>query len=151
VAGDINIPAFARQIIKEGRSANSGLTELKALGAGIRRQDWLSIVREVRTAMESQATGIDRPGHRRPYRREILVMSTTVATGFIQYVDVWVKDGDTGEIGIRPYGIRTDDLMTHDDAIETALDRMTEHSGDYNEMILGGTYMATYELIPVNP
>lgn len=143
-----NLAAYAKGAIKRGLSANAALDELKSAGLGVRRQDWLALVREVRGALESQATGMDRPSNRRPYRKELLFMTTTTATGFIQYVDVWVKDRDSGEIRPRPYGIRTDDLISHGDAIETAMDRMAQFAEGYNEIVLGATYMATYELVP---
>lgn len=140
--------AYARDALRRGLSANQALRELRAAGQGIRRQDWLSLYRQLDDTLKSRATGIDRPGGRRPYQREILVMSTATATGYLQYVDVWVKNRSTGEISARPYGIATDDLMTHDDAIETAVDRMQAFADDYDEVILGGTYLTTYMMVP---
>jgi hypothetical protein len=75
-------------------------------------------------------------------------MTTVSAAGFMQYVDVWVKDRDTGEIRIRPYSIRTDELMTRGDAVATAIDRMETHADGYGERILGALYTATYILVP---
>lgn len=134
--------------VKRNLSANESLRELRDLGYGIRRQDWLALVREVRGTLETRATGMGRDGTRRPTRSEIFVMTTVIETGFMQHIDVWVKDRETGEIGIRPYSIRTDELMTHDDAIETALDRMAAHAENYGETILGGSYLGTYILVP---
>lgn len=137
--------------VKRGLSANEGLRQYLQAGGHVRRQDWLALVREVRGTLETRATGIGRQGDRKPTRSEIFVMTTVLETGYMQHVDIWVKDRETGEIGIRPYSIRTDDLLTHDDAIETALDRMAVHAENYNETILGGSYLGTYILIPKRP
>ncbi len=145
---DNSLIAYIRQAVRNGESANASLVALRQSGSGIRRQDYLNLYREVSGAIKSQLTGIDRPGNRRPTRKETMFMTTATATGFMQYVDVWVKDRETGEIYPRPFGLRTDDLMTHDDAIETALDRMLGHADKYNETILGASYMATYEFVP---
>lgn len=138
----------AIRAVKDGMSANESLRQLRAAGSGIRRADWLALVREVRDTLESNATGIDRPGWRKPLTSEILVMTTVVETGFMQHIDIWVRDNESGEIRIRPYSIRTDDLLTHDDAIETALDQFAGHAKRYGETILGGSYLSTYVLIP---
>lgn len=134
--------------VKRNLSANEALRELRDLGYGIRRQDWLALVREVRGTLETRATGIGRQGDRKPTNSEIFVMTTAIETGFMQHIDIWVKDQETGEIRIRPYSIRTDDLMTHDDAIATALDNFGVHAKKYGETILGASYLGTYILIP---
>lgn len=145
---DNTLIGYIRQAVRNGESANRSLEALRQTGHGIRRADYLALYREVSGAIKAQLTGIDRPGNRRPTRREIAFISSATATGFMQYVDVWVKDRETGEVYPRPYGLRTDDLMTHDDAIETALDRMVQHAEKYNETVLGASYMATYEFVP---
>lgn len=132
-------------------SANEALRQLRAEGNGIRRQDFLTLVREIRGQLEAQSLGYDRRGDRRPYRREIQFFFGASVTGFVQYIDVWVKSHETGEVYPRPYGLRTDELMTHDDAVATALDRYSEHADKYGESILGASYMATYEYIPGLP
>lgn len=133
--------------VKRGLSANESLRQMRAAGSGIRRQDWLALMREVRGQLEANATGINRPGNRRPLSSEILVMTTVVETGFLQHIDIWVKSHETGEISIRPFTIKTDELLTHDDAIETALDQFGKHADHYGETILGGTYLSTYVMV----
>lgn len=142
---------FATFIVKEGLSANEGLAQLRAMGHGVRRADWLDMVRTVRDNLDEIAASQTRTGNRRPYRKEIMFMATAGVTGFMQHVNIWVKDNDTGEIFPRPYSIRTDDLMTHDDAIETALDRYADSAEHYGQKILGATYMTTFELGPEQP
>lgn len=133
---------------KAGLSANQGLEAAKAADVSIRRQDWLALYREVRAALKAGAIETMQPLGRRPYATEFKVMSTVEATGFMQYVDVWVKDRETGEIRIRPYSIRTDFVMTRADAVATTLDRMQEHADAYGERILGAVYTGTYILVP---
>lgn len=138
----------AIRAVKEGLSANESLRQLRAAGSGVRRQDWLALMREVRDQLEVNAVGMTRPGNRAPLASEIFVMTTVIETGFMQHIDIWVKSHETGEIGIRPYSIRTDDLLTHDDAVETALDQFGAHADNYGETILGATYHSTYILAP---
>lgn len=133
---------------KAGLSANAGLERAKAADVSIRRQDWLALYREVKAALKAGAIDTMQPLGRRPYATEFKVMSTVEATGFMQYIDIWVKDRETGEIRIRPYSIRSDEPMIRADAVATALDRMAEHADFYGERILGAVYTGTYILVP---
>lgn len=148
---DNEVRNWALRATKGRISANEALRELKAVDAGIRRQDFLALVREFRDDLSLNLKGIDRPGSRRPYTREMTFVTSSVATGYTQMVDIWVKDVETGEIYSRPYGIRTDDLMTHDDAIETALDRYQQHADFYGQSILAATYAGTLRWTPAQP
>lgn len=139
---------FALAAAKGRMSANAALAAARLEGVGLRRADFLTLVRQFRTTLETNATGIDRPGYRKPRPSEILVAHSVTATGFMQYIDVWVRGHETGDIYVRPYGLRTDTLMTHDEAIGIALDRYSEFAGIYGESILAGTYMGTYEFRP---
>lgn len=138
----------AIRAVKEGISANQALRDLRAAGSGIRRGDWLALMREARGQLEANASAFNRIGNRIPASSEVFIMTTVTGTGFLQHIDIWVKDHETGEIRIRPYSIRTEDLMTHDDAIETALDQFRTHADNYGETILGASYHSTYVLVP---
>ena len=145
---DNELIGFIRSAIKGQLSANRALEDLRATGHGIRRADFLDLYRQMRDDMIAQTGAVDRPGDRRPYSREIFVMTTVIETGFMQHIDIWVKDRETGEIRPRPFSIRTDDLMTHDDAIATGLEQFSAHADFYGETILGATYRSTYVLVP---
>lgn len=148
MASDNELIAYIRAALRAGESANQAFRTAVGTTVGIRRQDFLSLYRQVKGDIERQATGIDRPGNRRPFSREVVAMFTVVETGFMQHLDIWVKDRETGEIYPRPFSIRTDDLMTHDDAIATGLEAFSEHADSYGETILGATYRSTYALVP---
>ena len=81
---DNELIGYIRDAVKQGVSANQALRDLRATGEGIRRGDFLGLYREIRGALESKATGIDRPGYRRPYAREIQLATAVQATGFMQ-------------------------------------------------------------------
>lgn len=145
---DNELVSYIRAAIREGWSANKAFAGASRTEIGIRRADFLGLYREMRDDMVAQTHAVDREGGRRPYAREIFVMTTVLETGFMQHLDIWVKDRETGEIRPRPFSIRTDDLMTHDDAIATALEQFGEHADHYGETILGATYRSTYTLVP---
>lgn len=148
---DENANPFAVGAAKGRTSANKAYDLFHEAGGQMRRADFLALVRGIREELQNQTLGYDRRGDRRPYRREIGFLYAATGGGFIQYVDVWVKNHETGEIYPRPYGLKVDDLLPHDDVIETALDRYSQHAEGYGETILGASYMATYEIVPGPP
>lgn len=138
----------AIQSVKAGLSANQGLEMAKQAGVSIRRQDWLALVRTVREAIDLGAVETMQPLDRRPFTTEYRIMRTVTATGIMQYVDVWVKDRETGEIRIRPFQITSDEPMTRADAVATAIDRLQQSEDLYGERVLGGVYAATFLMVP---
>lgn len=146
---DDQTPLWAAiRTVKEGLSANEGLRLSRESGIGIRRQDWLTLVREVRTAIAAGTIETMQPLELRPFATEAIPLQTVGATGFIQYIDVWVRDRETGEIRIRPYAVHTEELMARGDVVATAIDRMQRYEDLYGERILGGVYAATHILVP---
>jgi hypothetical protein len=143
--------------IRDGLSANAGYqrfqAERHAAGEqGIRRETWLRLTGEVRAAQLAVSVEITRPQDRRPLKSEIQVMTSKTADGYMQYVDVYVRDKQTGLVEARPFTIAGDSLMTRADAVETAIERyaraIESDPSSYDEAILGAVYMNTYQLVP---
>jgi hypothetical protein len=82
---------------------------------------------------------------------EINVLPTRTATGFIQNVDVYVQDRTSGLVEIRPWSIRTNDLLSRRAAINDAVTLFGDAAlaGQYDEVVLGATYTGTFELSPM--
>lgn len=142
-----NIGAIAAAV-KTGLGSRAALAAYRAGGGRIDNNAWSGLFNTVRTTLASQAGEAAQPLNRRPLAAEIQPFPTKTATGYMQYIDVYTRDEATGLVQVRPYTIRTDDLFTRGDAIETALDRFTASAEKYKESILGAAYMATYLLGP---
>lgn len=138
----------AIQAAKSGLSANAGLKAFQAGGGSIRRATWLRVYAEVKSSLADQVDEISRPLNRKPTGDEINVFSAVKATGYMQHVDIYVREKETGLVYARPYSIRTEDLMTRADVIETALSRFQDHADAYGEVVLGAAYVSTYIFAP---
>lgn len=138
--------------VKAGISANQGLRNLQAAGAGVARATWLRTVAEVRRTLSDQLDEATRPLNRRPLPSEITPITTKTRTGFIQQVDVYVKNRDTGEVESRPFSWRGQVLITRQAAVNEALnafnDGVTGSPDRFNETIIGATYTGTLALNP---
>lgn len=142
----------AIKTVKSGMSGRAGLAAARAAGVKIQDATWYRMVGEVRTSLGSQINEVTKPLNRRPIGEEINTMSTRKARGFMQYVDVMVKDRDTGLVSLRPYAVRTDSLLSRQNVVKRALagfiNAINKNPGDYDEQVLGAVYTATYQLVP---
>lgn len=134
----------AAQAARQGVSANEAYRQAHARGEKMARGTFLKLYAQIRTDYANQVAEVTRPLNAKPHASEILPYGSARETGFMQYVDVWVKDRATGEVFPRPYGIRTDDLMTRGDVIDTAVANYGQHAEKYGEQVLGATYTSTY-------
>lgn len=139
---------IAAQAAKAGKSANQAYEDLHAAGEGMRRATFLKLYASIQADLAQQAHEITQPLDIKPYASQIRAYDTKVQSGYMQYVDVYVRDQATGEVYSVPYGHRTDDLLTRADVIETALFNYSAHAESYGQQILGATYTSTYLFVP---
>ncbi len=151
VSGPYPIQA-AITAIRQGLSANAGYRAFQAAGGHLARSTWLQTFSEVRRSLSDSLDEAGRPLSRRPQSNEVTTISTKYSQRFIQQVDVYVRNRDTGEIESKPISITTDSLITRGQAIREALtiaeDGVTGSPDRFNEQILGGTYTGTLALVP---
>jgi len=143
-----NLAWEAIQAVKQGLSANKFVQALRETGQGVARATGLRLFAQAKADLAAEGAEITRPLDRKPLAREIRAYETKVQSGYMQYVDVYVKDRATGDVYPVPYGIRTDVLLTRSDAIATALDQYGRHAEKYNQQVLGATYTSTYLFAP---
>lgn len=153
VLADADYPlAFAVKAVKSGLSANAGYRAFRDAGGHVARATWLRTVAEVRRTLSDSLDEATRPLGRKPNASEITTISTRKRSGFIQQVDVYVRDRATGEVEARPFSWRTRVLITRKAAVGEALAAFTSGvigSPDaFDEQILGATYVGTLELQP---
>lgn len=113
----------------------------------ITRERWATAIGQARAALANRVAEITRPLNRRPVAGEWTPYRSTRATGYMQYVDVYVRDRDTGQIRSQPWAIRTDSLMSRQSAVNQALARYeaaTLPEGTFEgEIVIGASYAGT--------
>lgn len=134
----------AAQAARQGLSANAAYRQAHAAGESMARGTFLKLYAEIRGDYANQVREATRPLNAKPEAHTILPYAVTHETGFMQYVDVFVRNRETGEVFPRPYGIRTDELMTRGDVVETAIAQYGRHAEGYGEQVLGASYTSTY-------
>lgn len=151
-SGGSDVLSAAQASVRAGLSANAGYRAFQAGGGQIARATWLRTVAEVRARASDYLDESSRPLGRKPTADEITTLSTKHQARYIQQVDVYVRDRDTGEIDVKPFSWRGQALITRQAAINEALaafDTGVTGSPDrFNETVLGATYTGTLQLVP---
>jgi hypothetical protein len=139
---------------RHGVSANQAYNAFHAAGGAMQRSTFLQAYAQSRLVLAAQVIEVTLPLDQIPFRHTALPFEVPNATGFMQYVDVYVLNRDTGQVEARPYGIRTDELLRRSDVIATALDKYRRATQtrpeDYPEQVLYALYTATYEFVPTS-
>jgi hypothetical protein len=129
-------------------SANAAYNAFRSGGGSMRRSTWLKLYAETKAQFSQQADAMTRPLDRRPLAGEMSALRGRVDFGYIQSVQVYVLDKVTGTVQQRWFNVRTDQLMTHGDAIDTALDKFSQATGKEgsfpDDVVLGAAYSGTY-------
>lgn len=137
--------------IKEGLSANEGLRQFRAGGGHIGRSTWLALRSEVGAALAARPGEMAAALDSIPSAAETLQFTTASATGYLQQVEVLYRLKGTDEIINRPFSVTGQELLSRQDAIQSALDTMAQaqQSGKYDEqVVLGAVYTGTYSMQP---
>ena len=151
----VNPVPIAFQAARMGLSAREGLLAAREMGVKIRDATWFKIYSEIKANTAFQVgeaaellTGFPRAG-------QIGELRTKIATGYLQYAQVYVRDQQTGVVSTRPFAVRSQTLITRGAVVEKALNSFTANatpSGNYaGEQVIGAAYTATHQLFPQLP
>lgn len=147
--GDLNAAQWALNSVQTGQSARQGLAAYRAEGGHIASQTWFRLVGEIQSALADREGIYDEPLNLRPVASEIRTWSTAKAKGYIQQVEVLVRDRGTGQIISVPFSVQARSLVSRRNAIAQALDVYSDDNAKrYNQQVLGAVYTGTYEARP---
>lgn len=135
--------------LKAGLSATAALRSARADGVKIRTQTWYSMFGAVKAAVSDNVRESHLPLNAKPRPQDILPFPSKIQTGYLQYVDVLVRERDTGLVKVRPFTVKRQTLMTRGEAVRIAEDAISaaaeKDPSTYNEDVLFGMYSATYK------
>lgn len=149
--GDADLPVWAvLDALGNQQSASASLKAYRAAGGEVRTQTWYRLFGEVQGALGNRISEATAPLNRRPTAEETTTWSTRNAAGFLQQVEVLVRDRDTGEVSARPFSVTGPRLQSRGAVISQALDVFDSgvEEGSFSEQILGAVHVGAYELVP---
>lgn len=146
---DLNAAQWALLSVQEGWSAREGLGNYRAAGGHLANASWYHLVGEIQASLADREGVYDEPINLRPVAGEIRVWTTAKAKGYIQQVEVLVRDKGTGQIISVPFSVQGKSLVSRRNAIKQALDVYSgSNAKKYNQQVLGAIYTGTYEARP---
>lgn len=142
----------AIRTVKAGLSGRAGLAAARAKGLHVADSTWYQMIGQVKATLSSQIDEVTKPLGQRPGQHEIQGYASKKAQGYIQYVDVMVKDRATGVVSTRPYSVRTNELLRRGQVVNRALKQfqaaVDENQSIYDEQVLGAYYTGTFQFVP---
>src|SRR5258706_12667642 len=104
----------AIRTVKTNIGTWAGYEQYASVDATITRARWSTHIGAARAAIANRVLEITRPLNRRPLlgTPEVVAYPSRVATGFMQYIDIYVQDAQTGVVTPRMWSMRTDTLRS---------------------------------------
>ena len=116
------------------------------------RGDWAEAIGQARAALVNRTEELTKPLNRRPVGLEITPMPTKGPSGYLQQIEVYVRDNDTGLVDSHYYTIKTKTLRSRQFVVNEGIQRyqaaIDANPGDYPEEILGAGYIGTHLMTP---
>lgn len=130
----------------------NGYNEYREFDPSISREAWAEAIGSARAALANKAAELTRPLNRRPVAGEITAYPSRRATGFMQSVEVFVRDIDTGLVESRFFNVRSDTLRSRQFIVDKALARFSDiqdtDPGSIPGEIIGAAYTGTFQMTP---
>lgn len=130
-----------------------GYDRLVSSGYEISKTEWASWVGQAQAAIANRSSELVKPLNRIPSGPgDIFPYESKRATGFMQSVEISVRDRQTGIEEIRFYTFRGDTLRSRGRVVADAVARYREAAAtnpdDYPEEILAAWYSGTFQMMP---
>lgn len=149
------LPALpsVRSGVAQGLSANESYRQFQATARenglqGLRRQDYLRLYSETRTAIGRAAAAAAAPRDVLPSGELISDLSTFGKTGYVSWVNVYQRVPGETELIRTPWQIRSDELITPEEAERRAGQAIAQNPYDYERTLVGLGYAGTTRLVP---
>jgi hypothetical protein len=146
---DLNAAQWALSSVLGGSSARAGLQAYREAGGHLASQSWYRLVGEIQASLAEREGIYDEPLNLRPVASEVKTWTTAKARGYIQQVEVLVREKSTGQIISVPFSVTGKSLVSRRNAISQALDIYSDDNAKkYDQQVLGAIYTGTYEARP---
>lgn len=142
----------AIRTVKDRIGTWRGYEQYRVLDPSITREQWATTVAQARAALANRTDEITRPLNRRPTQGEITLYASRRASGYLQQLQIFVRDRDTGMVETRHYNIRSDTLRSRQAIVDEGMRRYQSAADsdpeNYPEDVVGAIYVGTHLMQP---
>lgn len=132
----------------EGMSATAYYNELRSLGQAARKSEVFNLFKIARGIISVSADEPFRDPTQVPTATELAPWPTKSATGIRQNVTLTYRDRTTGQIKQTYWSTVTENGLTRETAVATAIDAYSEHAESYDQDLIGAVHTSAYSLQP---
>lgn len=144
---------YVRSGVTQGLSANEAYRRYQSQARdndlqGTRRQDFLRLYSETRTARANAVQAMQAPKDQLPGADEIVHRTTINARGYGQWVMIYQRTSGQSDFMQQPFLVKSSQPITPAEAERRALDFLTDDDNTYNRVTLGVGYVGTEQFHP---
>lgn len=145
---EFHAPGWVAAGIRDGLSATAALRVFRDAGGTIGNSAWYSLYAEQKASTANVINETVAPLGAIPAAHEIIPWTTKRREGYVQTVDVYVREVGSSTVTTVPFMLSGDELLTRGDAVATALTQMQAavDEGRYEEVVLGAVYTGTRQM-----
>lgn len=132
----------------EGMSANEFDRRLRELGMGARRSEVLALYKIAVNIVIQSPNEPFRDVREVPTGEHLIPAPTKRATGIRQVVTLAYRDRTTGHISQTYWSAVSQNGITRERALATAIDAYSEHAVSYDQDLIGAVHTSAYALTP---
>jgi len=146
---ELHAPGWVAASIRAGLSASASLRQYREGGGQIRDSVWRKLYAEQSRAVGAVREEAAKPLSSTPIATEITAMTTKRREGFLQTLDIFTREVGSNVVTVVPFMFSGSELMSRGEALTKALTMMQENvdSGRYDQVVLGGVYTGTRQMI----
>jgi hypothetical protein len=133
-----------------GMSERAWEREARSLGLGARSSEMLSLWRVAKTIVTNAPSEPFQPIEHNPAHQALPAWPSKNATGVAQTVTLTYRDRATGQIKQTWWRTVTENGISREQAMATAINSYSEHAESYEQDLIGATHTSAYRLTPMD-
>lgn len=147
IAWEGEVIPFAIKAASAGYSANQFVAELRAAGAGMRRNVALRVFAQGRALAAEYRQEPTRPLNAIPTFTESRQWPTRDSSGVLQTVQLTYRERVTDRLVTRFYNVKTAGGVTRQEAIDQAVQANSDNATRYQQVLIGAVHTGTAVLV----
>lgn len=131
-----------------GMTANAYYRELRSLGIAARRSEVLGLFKIARGIVATSPEEAFRDVGQVPQGSELREFPSKRATGVRQNVTLVYRDRTTGGFKVTFHSTTSENGVTRETAMATAINSYSEHAESYGQDLIGAVHTGAYRYVP---
>ena len=141
---------FPAALIAAAQNSGAGVfyRQLRELGIAPRQSEAYALYKMAKSITESRGNDIFSELDQNPAEGSLPPWPTKNATGVRQNISLVYRDRTTGKISRTYYSVTSEEGVTRESAISSAIQAYADNAEAYNQDLIGAVHTSAYQLTP---